>query len=67
MPLVLTHGWPGSVFEFIEAIGPLSDPARFGGNLKHRRITEQHDDITTLILRYTSVGADVSVGAAQGV
>jgi pimeloyl-ACP methyl ester carboxylesterase len=32
MPLILTHGWPGSVFEFLEAIGPLSDPASFGGS-----------------------------------
>lgn len=32
LPLILTHGWPGSVFEFLEAIGPLSDPARFGGS-----------------------------------
>jgi epoxide hydrolase len=32
VPLILTHGWPGSVFEFLEAIGPLSDPASFGGN-----------------------------------
>jgi len=32
MPLVLTHGWPGSVYEFLEAIGPLSDPASFGGS-----------------------------------
>jgi pimeloyl-ACP methyl ester carboxylesterase len=32
MPLILTHGWPGSVFEFVEAIGPLSDPASFGGS-----------------------------------
>jgi len=32
MPLILTHGWPGSVFEFLEAIGPLSDPATFGGS-----------------------------------
>src|SRR5215467_6707752 len=32
VPIVLTHGWPGSVFEFLEAIGPLSDPARFGGS-----------------------------------
>lgn len=31
LPLILTHGWPGSVFEFLEAIGPLADPARFGG------------------------------------
>jgi pimeloyl-ACP methyl ester carboxylesterase len=34
MPLILTHGWPGSVFEFLEAIGPLSDPASFGGSAK---------------------------------
>jgi pimeloyl-ACP methyl ester carboxylesterase len=32
MPVVFTHGWPGSVFEFIEAIGPLSDPASHGGS-----------------------------------
>jgi microsomal epoxide hydrolase len=32
MPLILTHGWPGSVFEFLEAIGPLSEPASFGGS-----------------------------------
>src|SRR5215467_11826260 len=32
MPLILTHGWPGSVCEFIDAIEPLSDPARFGGS-----------------------------------
>ena len=32
MPLILTHGWPGSVFEFLEGIGPLSDPARYGGS-----------------------------------
>jgi pimeloyl-ACP methyl ester carboxylesterase len=32
VPLILTHGWPGSVFEFVEAIGPLSDPASHGGS-----------------------------------
>ncbi|HXC31341.1 MAG TPA: epoxide hydrolase [Verrucomicrobiae bacterium] len=32
VPLILTHGWPGSVLEFVEAIGPLTDPARFGGS-----------------------------------
>jgi len=31
VPLIMTHGWPGSVFEFLEVIGPLSDPTRFGG------------------------------------
>ena len=32
MPLILTHGWPGSVLEFLDAIGPLTDPAKFGGS-----------------------------------
>ena len=30
-PLVLTHGWPSSFYEFYKVIGPLSDPASFGG------------------------------------
>lgn len=32
VPLLLSHGWPGSVFEFIELIPRLTDPARFGGD-----------------------------------
>jgi pimeloyl-ACP methyl ester carboxylesterase len=32
LPLVLTHGWPGSVAEFLDVIGPLSDPASYGGD-----------------------------------
>ena len=32
MPLLLSHGWPGSVFEFMELIPRLTDPARFGGD-----------------------------------
>jgi pimeloyl-ACP methyl ester carboxylesterase len=31
LPLVLTHGWPGSVLEFVDLIGPLTDPERHGG------------------------------------
>src|SRR5258708_22767193 len=31
LPINLTHGWPGSVVEFMEVIGPLSDPTRYGG------------------------------------
>ena len=30
-PLLLTHGWPGSVLEFRDVIGPLSDPVAHGG------------------------------------
>jgi pimeloyl-ACP methyl ester carboxylesterase len=32
MPLLLSHGWPGSVFEFLALIPRLTDPARFGGD-----------------------------------
>jgi pimeloyl-ACP methyl ester carboxylesterase len=31
MPLVLTHGWPGSIYEFHKIIGPLTDPVKYGG------------------------------------
>jgi pimeloyl-ACP methyl ester carboxylesterase len=34
MPLLLSHGWPGSVFEFMKLIPMLIDPARFGGDPK---------------------------------
>jgi pimeloyl-ACP methyl ester carboxylesterase len=32
LPLLLTHGWPGSVVEFLDMIGPLTDPAAHGGD-----------------------------------
>jgi len=31
LPLIITHGWPGSVFEQIKLIGPLTDPTAYGG------------------------------------
>jgi hypothetical protein len=31
LPMILTHGWPGSVIEFLEVIGPLTDPEAHGG------------------------------------
>jgi pimeloyl-ACP methyl ester carboxylesterase len=31
MPLLITHGWPGSVIEFMKVIGPLTDPVAHGG------------------------------------
>ncbi|TXN32292.1 epoxide hydrolase [Lacisediminihabitans profunda] len=34
MPLILTHGWPGSIVEFLKLIGPLTDPAAFGGRVE---------------------------------
>jgi epoxide hydrolase len=32
LPLVLTHGWPGSMVEFLDVIGPLTDPRGHGGD-----------------------------------
>jgi len=32
LPLIITHGWPGSVVEFMDIIGPLTDPKAFGGD-----------------------------------
>jgi pimeloyl-ACP methyl ester carboxylesterase len=32
LALILTHGWPGSVFEFLEGMGPLTDPEKYGGS-----------------------------------
>jgi pimeloyl-ACP methyl ester carboxylesterase len=31
LPLILTHGWPGSILEFVKDIGPLTDPTAYGG------------------------------------
>ena len=33
LPMIMTHGWPGSVFEFIKVVGPLTDPPAHGGNV----------------------------------
>jgi len=31
MPLIMTHGWPGSPIEFLKVVGPLTNPTEFGG------------------------------------
>jgi pimeloyl-ACP methyl ester carboxylesterase len=31
LPLIITHGWPGSIIEMVDAIGPLTDPTAHGG------------------------------------
>jgi epoxide hydrolase len=32
LPLIMTHGWPGSIVEFLDVIGPLTDPRSHGGD-----------------------------------
>jgi pimeloyl-ACP methyl ester carboxylesterase len=34
LPLIMTHGWPGSVIELLETIGPLTDPTAHGGSVE---------------------------------
>jgi hypothetical protein len=31
LPLIITHGWPGSVIEMLRVVGPLTDPTAHGG------------------------------------
>jgi pimeloyl-ACP methyl ester carboxylesterase len=31
LPLIMTHGWPGSIVELLETVGPLTDPTKYGG------------------------------------
>ncbi len=34
LPMILTHGWPGSILEFMKVIGPLTDPTAYGGRVE---------------------------------
>ena len=34
LPLIMTHGWPGSVIELLETVGPLTDPVAHGGRVQ---------------------------------
>ena len=36
LPLIMTHGWPGSVIELLETVGPLTDPTTHGGRRRGR-------------------------------
>ncbi|MDB5148191.1 MAG: alpha/beta fold hydrolase, partial [Mucilaginibacter sp.] len=31
LPIIITHGWPGSIFELLKIVGPLTDPEAYGG------------------------------------
>ena len=57
MPLILTHGWPGSPFEFIKTIGPLTDPTAYGG-----RAEDAFDVIIPAIPGYGFSGKPTGLG-----
>lgn len=57
LPLILTHGWPGSPLEFVKAIGPLTDPTAFGG-----RAQDAFDVVIPAIPGYGFSGKPVDTG-----
>jgi pimeloyl-ACP methyl ester carboxylesterase len=49
MPLIMTHGWPGSIFEMLKVIAPLTDPTAYGGSA---------DDAFHVVVHKTGWGSD---------
>src|SRR3954471_17688887 len=57
LPLIMTHGWPGSVIELLETVGPLTDPTAHGG-----RPEDAFDLVLPSIPGYGFSGEPVEVG-----
>src|SRR5947199_74641 len=61
LPLVITHGWPGSVIELLEVVGPLTDPTAHGG-----RAEDAFDLVLPSLPGYGFSGQPTSVGWGAG-
>src|SRR5438045_5079846 len=61
MPLIMTHGWPGSVIELLETIGPLTDPTADGG-----RAEDAFDLVLPSLAGYGFSAAPTEVGWNPG-
>jgi pimeloyl-ACP methyl ester carboxylesterase len=67
LPLIMTHGWPGSVIELLDVIGPLTDPTAHGG-----RAEDAFDLVLPSVPGYgfsaepTEVGWDPAVSGGPG-
>jgi pimeloyl-ACP methyl ester carboxylesterase len=57
LPLILTHGWPGSPLEFLKVIGPLTDPVAYGG-----RAEDAFDVVIPAIPGYGFSGKPTDLG-----
>ena len=57
LPLIMTHGWPGSVFELLETAGPLTDPTAHGG-----RVEDAFDLVLPSLPGYGFSGEPTEVG-----
>jgi pimeloyl-ACP methyl ester carboxylesterase len=61
LPLVMTHGWPGSVIELLETVGPLTDPPAHGG-----RAEDAFDLVLPSLPGYGFSGEPTEVGWDPG-
>ena len=61
LPLIITHGWPGSVIELLEVVGPLTDPTAHGG-----RAEDAFDLVLPSLPGYGFSGQPESVGWDPG-
>jgi pimeloyl-ACP methyl ester carboxylesterase len=61
LPLIMTHGWPGSVIELLEVVGPLTDPAAHGG-----RAEDAFDLVLPSLPGYGFSGESAEVGWDPG-
>ena len=61
LPLIITHGWPGSVIELLEVIGPLTDPTAHGGTAE-----DAFDLVLPSLPGYGLSGAPAEVGWYTG-
>jgi pimeloyl-ACP methyl ester carboxylesterase len=61
LPLIMTHGWPGSVVELLETVGPLTDPPAHGG-----RAEDAFDLVLPSIPGYGFSGEPAELGWGSG-
>ncbi|HVD15574.1 MAG TPA: epoxide hydrolase, partial [Actinomycetota bacterium] len=61
LPLIMTHGWPGSVIELLEVVGPLTDPTAHGG-----RAEDAFDLVLPSLPGYGFSGQPTEVGWGPG-
>jgi pimeloyl-ACP methyl ester carboxylesterase len=61
LPLIMTHGWPGSVIEMLEVVGPLTDPTAHGG-----RAEDAFDLVLPSLPGYGFSGEPTEVGWDPG-
>ena len=57
LPLIMTHGWPGSVIELLDSVGPLTDPTAYGGKAE-----DAFDLVLPSLPGYGFSGEPVEVG-----